>query len=455
MKYKAYNLHNFQEIDQVHELPESIIKDIITVGTVLPFKTNSYVVNELIDWKNVPNDPMFILNFPVKEMLLPHHYKMIEDAIQEGKSTKELESIANKIRLELNPHPAGQKQYNVPKIDDEPLYGVQHKYRETVLFFPSQGQTCHAYCTFCFRWPQFVSSLHMKFASKEIERLVQYLQENPYVQDLLFTGGDPMVMKANLLEYYLKSIIEADIKSLQTIRIGTKSLSYWPYRYISDKDSEHILQIFEEVTDAGYHLAIMAHFNHPRELSTEAVAEAVKRIRKTGAQIRTQSPILNHINASPEIWAQMWKKQVKMGMIPYYMFIARDTGAHHFFSIPLVKAWSIFVRAYSKVSGTCRTVRGPSMSATPGKIEVTGVTRVNAHRAIVLKFIQARNPAWVGKPFLAKYDPKATWITELEPLFTKEFFYERDLSDYLASFSQIKYKIKDDHDIKPLAATEA
>ncbi|MCK7526339.1 MAG: hypothetical protein MZV64_56415 [Ignavibacteriales bacterium] len=63
-------------------------------------------------------------------------------------------------------------------IEGEKLFGMQHKYRETVLFFPSQGQTCHAYCTFCFRWPQFVGMEDLKFASKEAELLVKYVKDH-------------------------------------------------------------------------------------------------------------------------------------------------------------------------------------------------------------------------------------------------------------------------------------
>ena len=60
----------------------------------------------------------------------------------------EIKEEANRIRMELNPHPAGQTTLNVPTLDGEVLPGLQHKYRETVLFFPAAGQTCHSYCTF-------------------------------------------------------------------------------------------------------------------------------------------------------------------------------------------------------------------------------------------------------------------------------------------------------------------
>ena len=84
-------------------------------------------------------------------MLRPRHYQKIERLIKQGASKSEIKIAADEIRLELNPHPAGQLEHNVPLMDGEKIFGMQHKYRETVLFFPGQGQTCHAYCTFCFQ----------------------------------------------------------------------------------------------------------------------------------------------------------------------------------------------------------------------------------------------------------------------------------------------------------------
>ena len=136
---------------------------------------------------------------------------------------------------------SGQKE-NIPVYDDHKLSGIQHKYRETVLFFPNSSQTCHAYCTFCFRWPQFVGMNGMKFATKETDLLIKYLQEHPEVTDILFTGGDPLVMSAKKLQEYIEPFLNADLPNLQSIRIGTKSLSYWPYRFINDKDSDDLLK---------------------------------------------------------------------------------------------------------------------------------------------------------------------------------------------------------------------
>jgi len=400
------------------------------VGNVLPFKTNNYVVEQLIDWNNIPNDPMFVLTFPQKEMLLPIHFEKMASTLKEGADRKKIQEVANEIRLQLNPHPAGQMELNVPTLKDgTKLYGMQHKYKETCLFFPSQSQTCHAYCTFCFRWPQFVGMDEMKFAMKEGEQLVQYLREHPEISDVLFTGGDPMIMKAKIFSSYIDTLLEAELANLKTIRIGTKALSYWPYKFLTDDDAKQSLEIFERITNKGIHVAIMAHFNHLVELSTGSVKEAIKLVRNTGAQIRTQSPILAHINDDADMWSQMWRKQVKLGCIPYYMFVVRDTGAQHYFGISLVKAYELFRDAYKKVSGLGRTVRGPSMSATPGKVLVDGTPTINGKKVISLRFLQGRNPDWVQKPFFAEYDEKAIWLDELKPAFEEKFFFEDELKE--------------------------
>jgi L-lysine 2,3-aminomutase len=443
MDYKAYTLFNYKRIPQIANLTQNQLDNIEVVGRVFPFKTNNYVVNELIDWNNFEDDPMYILNFPQQGMLKEGNYRSMEKLYKEGADKKIVFQEANRIRMQLNPHPAGQLDHNVPELDGEKLMGIQHKYRETALFFPTQGQTCHAYCTFCFRWPQFSGMNDLKFAMKQSDLLVKYLEKNKSITDLLITGGDPMIMSANHLKTYINAILKSKSHNLSTIRIGSKSLSFWPYRYLTDKDADELIRLFEKVSKSGIHLAFMAHFNHPRELSTPAVAKAVSRIRNTGAQIRTQSPILNHINNKPELWARMWKKQVEMGMVPYYMFLARDTGAHHFFGVNLQQSWNLFRKAYNQVSGIARTVRGPSMSANPGKVQVVGVSQIKGKKVFVLNFLQGRDPDWVGRPFFAEYNENALWLDDLKPAFDEEsFFFEDGFEEIIAKGDKnfIRYK---------------
>jgi KamA family protein len=432
MRYRSYNLHSFREIPEVqkHLSPEEQF-EIEVVGTVLPFKVNNYLIGR-IDWENPKEDPIFRLTFPQREMLKPAHFEEVATLLKKGAPKGEIKKVANRIRQELNPHPAGQ-EYNIPEVDGQKLVGAQHKYRETLLFFPKQGQTCHAYCTFCFRWPQFVGIDQLKFAMKEVELLIEYLRRHPEITDLLFTGGDPMIMGAKLLKAYIEPILEANLPNLRTIRIGSKALAFWPYRFVEDPDSEELLGLFRKIVERGYHLAFMAHYNHPKEMEGEIAEKAIENIRKTGVVIRTQSPLLAHINDAPEIWAEMWQRQVELGMVPYYMFVARDTGAQHYFGVPLERAWKIFRDAYKQVSGLARTVKGPSMSATPGKVRILGVTEIGGEKYFLLDFLQGRNPDWVGRPFLAKYNPEALWLDDLKPATGEKFFFEEELEQLLAN----------------------
>ncbi|QKT03772.1 lysine 2,3-aminomutase [Ectothiorhodospiraceae bacterium 2226] len=423
-RFEVYTERHLDQIEPLKVLSAEQRFAMRVVANVLPFRVNRYVIDELIDWDRVPADPIFQLVFPQPEMLDPQAFDRMADALRREAPREELRAIARELRADLNPHPAGQQQLNVPSVDGEALEGLQHKYRETVLFFPSQGQTCHSYCTFCFRWAQFVGDKELRFSAREASHLHDYLAAHPEVSDLLLTGGDPMVMKSQHLVDYLDPLLEPRFEHVQTIRIGTKSLTFWPQRYVSDKDADLLLFQLERLVKGGKHVALMAHFNHWREMETPIVREAIRRVRDTGAVIRTQAPLLAHINDDAAVWARMWRTQVRLGLVPYYLFVERDTGARRYFEVPLARAWEIYRDAMQQVSGLGRTARGPSMSAGPGKVEIQGVAEIAGEKVFVLRFIQARNPDWVQRPFFARFDPEATWLEQLKPAFGEpEFFF--------------------------------
>lgn len=387
------------------------------VSRVLPFRTNGYVLHNLIDWSRVPEDPLYQLTFPQRSMLDREDYAAMRDLLARGATREEITGLANTIRLRLNPHPDGQITHNVPEQDGKRLWGLQHKYRETVLFFPTQGQTCHAYCTYCFRWAQFVGVPELRFETREVTMLTSYLQAHLAVSDVLITGGDPMIMETRLLRRYIEPLLAPELEHVENIRIGTKALAFWPQRFVTDPDADDLLRLFEQIVAAGRHLAVMAHYSHPVELSTEIAREAVRRVRATGAEIRMQAPLVRHVNDSPEVWAELWRTGVRLGMIPYYMFVERDTGPRNYFEVPLERAHEIFRHAYQSVSGLARSVRGPVMSALPGKVRILGISQIAGQKVFVLDFLQARNTDWVRRPFFARFDPKATWFDELQPAF--------------------------------------
>ena len=423
---RTYRQHQLDEIENFRRLPASIRDSVRIAAQVFPFKVSRYLVNELIDWNRIPDDPLFRLAFPLKEMLTPADQATMTQLFFSRAAVSEVAAATQAIRRRLNPNPADQKA-NVPLHDGEALAGVQHKYRKTVLLFPAAGQTCHSHCSFCFRWSQFTGMKEETFVCEDMGRFYEYVARNTEVTDVLLTGGDPMVISTERLRALLQPFLsDPRLGHIRNIRFGTKSLSFWPYRFVSDDDAGDLLGLFERLRNAGKHVAVMAHFNHPVELETGVVRAAIGKILATGAVIRSQGPLLAHINDDAFVWRELWERQMALGVIPYYMFLGRDTGTRDYFSLPIARALEIYQDAISGLSGLARTARGPVMSTSPGKIEVLGVLEAAGERCFSLRFLQARKKMWENRPFLARYSPTARWLDELEPAFGESRFFFAD-----------------------------
>lgn len=432
--FKAWQFREVQDLEVFGRLTDERRFEMDVVSRVLPFRINNYVIERLIDWRVGTDDPLFRLVFPHRRMLRDDHFETIAGLLRGGASASDIMAAAEAIRTELNPHPAEQQTLNVPVLRGRRLPGLQHKYANTVLFFPAQGQTCHSYCTFCFRWPQFISP-DLRFGAKDGDDLHDYLRAHQEVSDVLVTGGDPMVMRTRKLEEYLAPFVtDPSLAHVRTVRIGTKSLTFWPQRFLSDADAAPLLALLGRLVDSGIHVAVMAHINHWREMESPEFVAAVSTLRSVGVVIRSQAPLLANINDDVSVWSTMWERQVSLGIVPYYMFVERDTGARQYFELPLVDAHRIYADAVSRVSGLARTARGPSMSCGPGKVEIAGIADIRGEKVFVLNFLQGRNPTWVRRPFFAKFDAQATWFDQLVPAFGEDrFFFSDEYAAMLAA----------------------
>lgn len=103
--YKTFTINNFRKIPQIERLSEQEKQAIEVVGNVLPFKTNNYVVDELIEWEYYQDDPLFQLTFPQKGMLSPEHFNEISGLLQSQADRAQIRQATNSIRMQLNPHP--------------------------------------------------------------------------------------------------------------------------------------------------------------------------------------------------------------------------------------------------------------------------------------------------------------------------------------------------------------
>jgi L-lysine 2,3-aminomutase len=245
-----------------------------------------------------------------------------------------------------------------------------------------------------------------------------------------------MIMSTERLKEYLEPLLSWPYDHIRNIRLGTKALGYWPYRFTTDSDADELLRFIERMANADKQVAVMTHFSHPRELETDAARAAIRRLRDAGAVLRAQAPIVRHVNDRSDTWADMWCTMTRLGVSPYYMFVERDTGASNYFELPLYEAYHVYRDAFASVSGLAKTARGPVMSATPGKVVIDGIATIAGSKVFCCRFIQARNPDWVGRPFFAQYDEQAKWFDDLRPAFDRQWFWDKAGRYANATFSQ-------------------
>ena len=123
-KYRVFTRKDIDSIPSLSAFSERFRNSMKAVSAVLPFRVNNYVIEDLIDWSNIPEDPIFQLTFPQPEMLDERDFKKVYDLVARRAPADQLKAAARKIQLKLNPHPAGQLDLNVPTLGDERLEGM-------------------------------------------------------------------------------------------------------------------------------------------------------------------------------------------------------------------------------------------------------------------------------------------------------------------------------------------
>ncbi len=406
---------------------------------VYRFLATRHTLNS-IDWDEFETDSVFQLVMPQPGMI----DASVTKAYAEVTTAEERTRIAVAYQEETNPHD-GNQQLNKPWFDNDEgevefLDGSQHKYPQCQLVFDRTTQSCFSFCTYCFRHAQVRGDEDM-FIQKDIQQIHSYLRGHPEVTDLLITGGDGGYMPVNRLEQYVRPIIEDPaLLHVKNIRLATRSLTFQPELILSPK-YDKMLKLFDTLRDNGIQLAWMAHFSTPRELLNPSTIAAIRRLQNHGVNIRSQSPMMNHISlftnedgtVDVEKSAQNWIDLAEiLGMMCigfHSMYAARPTGEHHYFTAPLVDYQRIFNRIYRSLSSINRPSRHLSMTISAGKLAIMGYSIVDGEKCFALQFTEARNMEWMDQVFMAKWDEKQNKINMLRPFESDKHFFEDELKE--------------------------
>jgi lysine 2,3-aminomutase len=224
------------------------------------------------------------------------------------------------IRKQAVPNPMelreteGDMQDPLHEDADAPVPGVTHRYPDRVLFLVTDQ--CAMYCRHCTR--RRTAGTHDRpLPRARIERALGYIAGNQRVRDVVVSGGDPLTLSDDQLEFILQRL--RAIKHVEIIRLGTRTPVVLPQRI-----TDNLCQMLQK-----YHpIYLNTHFNHPREVTPEA-EEACVRLADAGVVLGNQSVLLRGVNDCPHIIRALVQKLLRIRVRPYYLYqcdMARGIG---------------------------------------------------------------------------------------------------------------------------------
>ena len=353
-----------RKVDSIPNIPPEERVKLEKVVAQYVFRANDYYL-ELIDW-NDPNDP-------IKQLIIPRE-----------------EELADWGKLDAS----NEQSVTVTR-------GVQHKYDHTVLLLCNE--VCGAYCRYCFRKRLFMDD--NEETTNDISAGLEYIANTPHVTNVLLTGGDPLIMSTNKLVRIFKAL--RDIPHVKIIRLGSKMPAFNPWRLLNDPELQ---RAFREYSRRDQRIYLMAHFDHPREL-TDAAVEGIDCFIRNGVICVNQCPLIKGVNDDAGVLSDMYRKLSFVGCPPYYLFQGRPTAGNDPYKVPITRGLEIFSEALRTGSGLARRARF-CMSHESGKIEIIAADE----KHIYLRYHRAKDAALRGRFMIYHRDDEAYWLDELEPV---------------------------------------
>nr|WP_320049432.1 lysine 2,3-aminomutase [uncultured Desulfuromonas sp.] len=272
-----------------------------TVET-FPLSITPYYLS-LINADDYANDPVFRQAFPVPDELQVLEHEMAD--------------------------PLAEDQ-------DSPAPGITHRYPDRVLFHISN--ICSMYCRHCTR-KRKVGDQDTVPGRQEIEAGLDYIRSNPVVRDVLLSGGDPLMLSDDSLDWILTEL--GKIEHVQVVRIGTRMPVVLPYRITDD---------LVAMLKKHHPLWINTHFNHPREITTSS-KEAVRKLADAGIPLGNQTVLLAGVNDCPRIMKALVHKLVANRVRPYYLYQCDLSEGLTHFRTPVGKGIEIMESLRGHTSG--------------------------------------------------------------------------------------------------------
>jgi lysine 2,3-aminomutase len=353
-------ISSIEELANYTDLSSEEKEQLRQVVQIHPMRVSPYYLS-LIDW-NDPNDPIRKMAIPSLEEL---DLEGVYDTSGEAENTK--------------------------------MPGLQHKYSETALILATNR--CATYCRHCFR--KRLVGLPTEEIIKRFEDAANYISNHEDINNVLISGGDPLVLSNHIIETFLETLTKID--HLSFIRFGSRTPVTLPSR-LSDPE---LLALFKKYSQIDRRLYVVTQFNHPLEVTPQSIS-AVNNLIKAGVLLSNQTVLLKGVNDGPKTLATLMNRLVSIGVAPYYVFQCRPVKrVKTHFQVPICEGIRIVEKAKADCNGHSKRFKYV-MSHKTGKIEILGIM----NDEIYFKYHEAKNRKNLGVMFKRQVDEKAGWLDD-------------------------------------------
>ncbi len=262
---------------------------------------------------------------------------------------------------------------------DSPVPGITHRYPDRVLFYVTHN--CPVYCRFCTR-KRKVSDPSMAARFQQLEDGLAYIRANPSIRDVVLSGGDPLSLSDEKLEWIISELRRC--AHVEVIRIGSRNLVTLPFR---------ITDAFVDVLRRYQPIYFNTHFNHPRECTLEAF-DAAAQLADAGVVIGNQTVLLRGVNDRWEIVKELVHKLLLMRIRPYYLYQCDLAEGLSHFRTPIETGIGIIEKLRGYTSGLAIPQFVVDLPGGGGKVPI-GPEYVISHVGRVWRFRNYRNAEFV------------------------------------------------------------
>ncbi|KYC38485.1 lysine 2,3-aminomutase [Scytonema hofmannii PCC 7110] len=281
------------------------------------------------------------------------------------------------------------------------IQGLQHKYDQTAVLIVTQA--CAGHCRYCFRRRLMSRDVLTQETIEDLQEALAYIAQHPEIDNVLLSGGDPMISSTRRLANLLSAI--AQIPHIWQIRISTKLPAFLPSRFTTDPELLDVLHQYK----SRFQIIIQCHFDHPREISTATIC-ALENLQKAGCLLTSQIALMKGINDSPDTLTELFKKLHRYSVIPQYIFHPRPVKHATHFQLPIVEGMQLIETVRQQCSGPVKRFRY-ILTHEDGKLELVGILPGSPIQ-LVAKWQQVRRGLDNSGVILLPVDEQTCWLNQ-------------------------------------------